>query len=407
MTMFSLRRIVAVTVLAVLLTSIPRAFAAWDLTSTGAGGAAKARTMPAGEKPTVAVTGRSAAVTWVASQFPNGVGVDNYEVSRYNAATGVEVSIGSSCASLIDLLTCTEQVVPPGDWEYAVTPHRANWTGAESPKSSSFNIASPELTLTTDVSSLETTLNGTITSFTAGQTVEFRLDDPNNGTVLASTVTPNTVPAVGTAVVAVTIPKGTSNGSHTVYAIGSSGDTASTSINVNVTPPSPTALTTTNVGTSGRPDQGDSFRLTYSQALDVGSLCSDWSGDSSNQAITADSAVAVRIRNNAAASGNDLLDIYTAAGFCGSGFNMGSIDLGTPNFVTGDTYWGGAGASKTTITWTPATSQLLVTLGARAFGNAPNRVNSSVTATYTPSSTIRNTSWVGITGTVSNTGVQF
>ena len=41
------------------------------------------------------------------------------------------------------------------------------------------------------------------------------------------------MPANGTASVSVTIPSGIANGSHTVYAIGSTGDQASAAINVN------------------------------------------------------------------------------------------------------------------------------------------------------------------------------
>jgi hypothetical protein len=235
----------------------------------------------------------------------------------------------------------------------------------------------------------------------------FRLDNPNTGTQLATIVNPVIIPLLGTAAVTVTIPKGATNGTHTVYAVGDQGDVASQSISVNVTPPSPSALAWTNINQAGRAEAGDAVRVTFSQALDVGSLCSTWSGDASNQSIAVDSVVTVRIQNDAAPSGNDLLDVTTTAAACGGQFHFGSIDLGSTSFVTGATTFAGTGANRSSIAWNPTTRQLTVTLGARATGGNPGRVNSSVTSTYTPDPAIRNTSWTPITGTTSFTGVQF
>ena len=83
------------------------------------------------------------------------------------------------------------------------------------------------------ITALPGTKTGQIQNFAAGQTVSFRLDNPDSGTVLTSSINPDPVPAGGSSSVSVTIPSGTSNGSHTVYAIGSAGDIASAQVTVN------------------------------------------------------------------------------------------------------------------------------------------------------------------------------
>ena len=97
------------------------------------------------------------------------------------------------------------------------------------------------------MTSLPNTLSGSLAQFATGQTVTYRLDNPTTGTVLSATTTPGTIPGNGTASVTVTIPSATTNGSHTVYAIGSAGDQASKSITVNT----PT-ITTSVLAKSGR-----------------------------------------------------------------------------------------------------------------------------------------------------------
>ncbi len=129
--------------------------------------------------------------------------------------------------------SCIEAAVPTGTWRYSVTAARGNWRGTESVKSANVTIAAPSLTLTTTtVNSFPTTLDGSLARFATGQSVTFRLDNATTGTILSGSITPSTVPTNGTAAVSVTIPAGTTNGSHTVYAIGSAGDQASRAITV-------------------------------------------------------------------------------------------------------------------------------------------------------------------------------
>ena len=74
-------------------------------------------------------------MTWTASSYTNGGTAAGYIINRYNATTGVVQTIGSACTGTIAALTCTENGVPAGSWQYTVTPATANWRGPESVKS--------------------------------------------------------------------------------------------------------------------------------------------------------------------------------------------------------------------------------------------------------------------------------
>jgi hypothetical protein len=209
--------------------------AAWTGSGTGAH-YVKAVSMPAGKTPTASVSNRNVTVSWATSNMPDASAVANYLVKRYDTGGNVQ-TIGSACSGTVSALTCTESAVPGGTWRYTVTPKVANWTGTEGPQSANVTVASPSLSFSssTTVTALPTTLNGSVASFVPGQTVSFRLDNPSTGTVLGGTVTSSPIPAGGGSSVTVTIPAGTSNGAHTVYAVGSGGsDVASASITVAV-----------------------------------------------------------------------------------------------------------------------------------------------------------------------------
>jgi hypothetical protein len=167
--------------------------------------------------------------------MPGGGAVSGYTVERYDTGGNAQ-TVGSGCSGTIAALTCTETSVPGGTWRYTVAPVKSNWVGAESSQSSNAAVASPSLSFSssTTVTALPTTLSGTIAAFVVGQTVTYRLDDPSTGTVLSGTLSPTPVPSGGGSSVTVTIPAGTSNGSHTVYAVGSAGDVASAAITVAV-----------------------------------------------------------------------------------------------------------------------------------------------------------------------------
>ena len=219
------------------------ASAGWNSGSTGVG-ATKAASMPAGAQPTATVSNRSVAVSWSAGTMPGGANVDGYVVRRYSTGGQLQ-SIGAGCSGTITQLSCTEDSVPAGGWRYTVTPKHGNWLGAEGAQSATATVASAALSFSssTTVTSLPATLDGSISSFVPGQTVTYRLDDATTGTVLTGSISPTPVQSSGNATASVTIPAGTANGAHTVYAIGSTGDVAGAGITVSVS-------TTTSISTS-------------------------------------------------------------------------------------------------------------------------------------------------------------
>ena len=110
------------------------AAAGWSLTGSG-GSAAKAKTLGAGNVPTTSASGKKVTVSWAASSYTNGGAPGGYLVKRYDASTGVVQTIRAACSGTITALTCTENNVPSGSWQYTVTPATGNWRGPESAKS--------------------------------------------------------------------------------------------------------------------------------------------------------------------------------------------------------------------------------------------------------------------------------
>lgn len=207
----------------------------------GGSGYSKANALAAGATPTATVSGRNVTLSWTASG--GAVPVGGYAVRRYDTG-GQAQTVGSSCTGTVSGLTCVESAVPAGQWRYTVTPVNNNWRGAESAQSAAVSVGSPSLTLSpATVTALPATATGVVANFIGGQTVSYRLDNPTSGTILSGSITPSPVPENGTANVSVTIPAGTANGAHTVYAVGSGGDTASAAIAVAVP-------TTSSVSTS-------------------------------------------------------------------------------------------------------------------------------------------------------------
>ena len=124
------RLLVPLAVAAAVLALPGTALASWG--SGGNGGAAsKAVVMPSGNAPTVSVVGRNVTVSWSASSFPGGTGVNAYRIARYDASLASQI-VGSACSGNVAALTCTEAAVPAGTWTYSVTPKQAGWLGSES-----------------------------------------------------------------------------------------------------------------------------------------------------------------------------------------------------------------------------------------------------------------------------------
>jgi len=269
------RRFASVLVLALLVAGVPSAASArWSSPGSGRG-YASADVAPTGKQPIGSVAGRNVTVSWAASQFADGTNVNGYLVGRYDAVTNAAATVGASCSGTINVLTCTEAAVPSGSWYYRITPKHLNWLGTAGPASATVIVAAPSLTFAsaTTITALPAAKTGTIDSFVTGETVTWRLDNATTGTVLVGSVVPSPVPASGTSNISVTIPAGTADGPHTVYAVGSSGSSvASATINVDTLAPvvSAAAIQKSAGGAAGYVAAGGTYRV-YAAIADPGS----------------------------------------------------------------------------------------------------------------------------------------
>ncbi|MFI2458176.1 Ig-like domain repeat protein [Streptomyces sp. NPDC019539] len=196
------------------------------------------------------------SVSWAASTLSNGAPGDGYIVNRYDAATLTRQTIGSGCAGTVTGTECTEASVPAGQWVYAVTPVLATfWRGPESPRSHPVVVSRPTMALSFTRVKPGTSVTGTAGGFLPGETVRYRLDSPTGSELtgtLAGTATPAVVPADGGGSVSLTVPTGTTDGAHKLYAVASpSGEAAAADIVVDATPPPAPVLTQTPTNPSG------------------------------------------------------------------------------------------------------------------------------------------------------------
>jgi hypothetical protein len=184
--------------------------------------------LPAGNSPSVEVAGRSATLSWAASEGPTPI--DGYEVRRYDAG-GAPQPVGGGCSGIVAGLGCTDGAVPPGEWLYSVVPVRARWQGVESAESPVATVAAPSLQLdVATVNALPGVVTGRLEGFVGEQGISYRLDDPQGGQSLLGS--PGSVPAGGGTDVSVTLPTGLAQGEHTIYAVGDQGDVASAAVAV-------------------------------------------------------------------------------------------------------------------------------------------------------------------------------
>ncbi|MFL5791002.1 MAG: hypothetical protein ACJ76A_05805 [Actinomycetota bacterium] len=353
-------RVLVATVVAIV--AIPGvAFATW--TATGNGRAyAKADLAPTGARPSVTITGRNAAVSWTPAKFTDGTSVQGYTVRRYDATTGTQAAVGAGCAGLVTTLTCTEAAIAPGTWWYTVTPVHHNWTGTESPQSLTATVASPSLTLTgsTTLTSLPGTLSGTIASFVTGNTVTWRLDNASTGTVLTGSITPSPVPASGSASASITIPNGTADGTHTLYAVGSGGaSTASATFTVDALPPviGAAVIQKSAGGSVGAIRPGGTYRV-YASITDAGSAISSATTNVTN--ITAGTTAAALTAGSWTLQGvayNYRSAVLTAGGGLTNGAKTFSITATDSNAHTATT----GGFSVTVDNSKPSASSLSTT----------------------------------------------
>ena len=151
--------------------------------------------------------------------------------------------------------------------------------------------------------------------------------------------------------------------------------------------------------------KGDTVTVEFAQAMTEATICSTWSG-TADQSITGNNQVTVTITNGGV--GNDVLTVTSTA----CTLNVGTIDLGSPNWVTATTTFSGVGGNKSTIAYagsanvaTPNT--LTVTLGAVSAGADNVAAVAASTIVYTPGAVLRDAASVALPGSYTFAGQRF
>ena len=150
---------------------------------------------------------------------------------------------------------------------------------------------------------------------------------------------------------------------------GNSGTTSGFSVTVDNTRPTATDVQTTNAGVAGRPEQGDTITLTFSEVIDPETVLAGWTGSSTN--------VVLRIAN---ATG-DTVTVRNAAN--SAQLPLGSVNLVGTGYVTANRDFGATGTPSSMVA---IGNTIVITLG-----TASGAVTTQPTANasiWTPTTTI-------------------
>jgi hypothetical protein len=273
------------------------AVASWSISSSG-NGAVKALSMPAGSAPTKAVSYPNIAVSWSAVTV-GGSAVNSYTVRRYTEA-GVLQTIAAACSGAIAATTCTEASVPVGRWQYTTQPVKAGWTGPESAKSATAEIAAAPTGVSctncttfgatkyiNNAGKLSVNLQVTLAaSSLSTDTVHLTLTDGASTTVTATTQAATagagTVTFSGISTSALVDGNITATAWVTTNTSDSSPNTTTVLVRDVVAPTGTDIFGTNGGGTARKIDTagGDTLVYTFSEPIDPASIQAGWSGAS-------------------------------------------------------------------------------------------------------------------------------
>ncbi|MGH2418143.1 MAG: hypothetical protein ACRDFY_07395 [Candidatus Limnocylindria bacterium] len=338
-------------------------------------------------------------VAWAPSV--GGAPVAGYEVRAYEATSGASRAVGGSCAGVVAGTTCTDTAVPNGSWRYSVIPRQLAWAGVESPRSDPALVDSTPPAITIAFPSGGGAYNDGSWAAACGSAICGTASDADSGVASVavsvrqgsgnywngsgfSSAAEVLLAATGTtawslAFAAAAFP---ADGAYTVRAVAADlgGGTASGSVTFSIdrTGPSPTALTLFNANGVLSPGT-DEIRITFSEPLDVASVCSAWSG-AGDQSLGG-SGVVVTITNNGA---DDVVSV--AAGACV--LHVGSVATGRDYVALTSTFSGATAGTESRVTWTAASRLLVVHVGSQTSGLANVLPQAAGTATYSPNAAI-------------------
>jgi hypothetical protein len=147
----------------------------------------------------------------------------------------------------------------------------------------------------------------------------------------------------------------------------------------------PDSLATANGGNaSGRAQKSDSLTVNYSNEIQASTICSGAATAIGTQTLT---GVTVTIGNNTGSTGNDALTVAVPGTTCPGGIHFGSVDLGSPSYVSGSAV---VFSSTLALTQTTTNATLVITLG-NASGGTTATVSNGAAQVYTPDPVIADT----------------
>jgi hypothetical protein len=253
-------RVAPVIVAILIVGTAATAWAYWTTNAAaGSTGAATAATVNQGATPSLTLTliGREVSLSWGASTLSNGTAVTGYLTKRYPAGGGIgTISPIGTCSGTVASMGCLEDDVPPGNWQYTVTPILGSWRGTESLLSGIVTVGAAMMGVNGSpfgnaaFTPAFATTTGSISGFAGSEAVSYRLD--------AATALTGSPSAVGTngaaAITSLAIPKTAGDGAHTVYALGNAAyvaSQASAGIVIDTTAPIATATLTPAADATG------------------------------------------------------------------------------------------------------------------------------------------------------------
>ncbi|HEX3432621.1 MAG TPA: hypothetical protein VHT25_01000 [Solirubrobacteraceae bacterium] len=183
---------------------------------------------------------------------------------------------------------------------------------------------------------------------------------------------------------------GTSNGLMRLYALEtanvtvSDGTFTSAPLPVTVQAALISSLALENNGfKEGTIEKGDSFTVEFGSALAVNTMCSAWTGNTTNHAMSGNNEVTVTVSDGAGAT-DDVLSVSSSA----CTFHLGTIDLGSNAYVSGGSAtFGGSGSNKSSLEYKASSHSLEIRLGSKA-GTGTIAKASPSAATLTPDASL-------------------
>ena len=141
----------------------------------------------------------------------------------------------------------------------------------------------------------------------------------------------------------------------------------------------PRSFATVNGGNRvGQIQNKDTVTFTWPVPIDQTTLCSGWS----NAQITHTMTMSWVVNNNAGSTGNDVLVAGATGATCSSGMHIGSVDLGSPNYISGGN--GTIAGATTAIVIFGGTTTLQITVPGAPTGGTVGTVASGSAAVWTP-----------------------